>query len=78
LASLLAKTKNATPKSVLLVIAPRKEDPGVVDFLNNESLQARVRNNYFLCCYVGGSEELVKVEGYKEAPQVIVLRWNMF
>ncbi len=74
----LNKTKNLSPKSVLLVISPRKEHPAILEFLNNQALQTKIRNHYFLCCYVAEHEELARVEGSRESPQVIVLRWDIF
>jgi hypothetical protein len=61
-----------------LVISPKKEHPEVIAILNNQELRKKMSQNYFMTCYVAESEELSKVEGYKEGPQVIALRWNIF
>lgn len=78
LAYYLPKTKNLSSKSILLVVSPRAEHPDVVAFLSDATLRRRIEQNFFLSCYVADSEELSKVAGCKEGPQVVALRWNIF
>jgi hypothetical protein len=78
LAYYLPKTKNLTAKTVLLLLSPRAEHPDVTALLNNAPLRRKIDQNFFLTCYVVESAELSKVQGSKEAPQVIALRWNIF
>lgn len=56
LAYYLAKTKNHSSRSVLLVVSPRAEHPDVTAFLNDAALRRKISQNFFLSCYVAESE----------------------
>lgn len=58
LAYYLPKTKNISSKSVLVLVAPRQLHPDVVAFLSDQTLQRKISQNFYLTCYVAGSEEL--------------------
>lgn len=74
----LAKTKNLSSKSVLVLISPRREHPQLISFLNDAAIQKKIHLNYFLCCYIIESDQIKNIEGFKEGPQIIALRWNIF
>jgi hypothetical protein len=63
---------------VLLVVSPKQEHPAIPTFLNDQSIDKKVRQSFFLTCYTADSKELSIIDDLKESPQVIALRWNIF
>lgn len=73
LPELLASTKNASSKTVLLLVSPGKLHPDILTFLGRADTLPLLTQNFWLTGHNQGHPELARI-GNIEAPMLVAVR----